>query len=358
MDKSRNKSRGSNRYLLQSKYLETEKVLLENQKNILKNFVELKKMKKNPTSDTDESLNTKMENAETLGIDYRLVEERENERDIWKNKEINGKNMDTDVHEDAAAHPTTFRKYENVKEQKKEDNEYVVLKRKYNDFESAQNLFDENAQYPNEFPHLYKNLNGYIIDENGFSTLSPYKSIHQYLDDSVINAYFSQLPSLAQKKNLSLLCFDTLFYDKIFRNNNISEGFLRWAKKERVMEKNIWLIPINNCNHWTLLMVIHNEKTMVYFDSLHNHPESIITDAICTFIQNEREEQYEWQEWNLYIPQDTPSQVLKEFGVGGNCGVHVCIWALILATYSYIDFKEDDIQKARVAIANIFYSTA
>ena len=77
----------------------------------------------------------------------------------------------------------------------------TLLTRKYIDFESTQS-YSMKMQYPNAFLNLYQRLNGYIVDQNGFSTLSPYKSIDQYVDDSVINAYLSQLPSLALKKNL------------------------------------------------------------------------------------------------------------------------------------------------------------
>ena len=61
-------------------------------------------------------------------------------------------------------------------------------------------------------------------------------------------------------------------------------------------------------------------------------------------------EKIEGQEWNLFIPQDTPSHISKEFGVGGNCGVHVCTWELLLATCSYIEFIEGAMQNACVTI--------
>ena len=52
-------------------------------------------------------------------------------------------------------------------------------------------LFKSENKYPANFPDLYNNINGYIVDKNSFMTLEPYVDIHQYLDDGVINDFFS-----------------------------------------------------------------------------------------------------------------------------------------------------------------------
>lgn len=226
----------------------------------------------------------------------------------------------------------------------------------YRNLEDANVLFTKNANYPIGFPNWSNTINGYYISKIGFNTLFPYNNIDQWLDDSVINSFFSLLPDISKKKlRMSLLCFDTYFYDKIFTDRSISEGFIKWAFKEKVMKKNVWLIPINVSLHWVLLVVIIDQCALIYFDSLLNDPKDNIIDAICTFIQNENGSDINWENWTLYVPKDIPSQILtsRENPVGGNCGVHVCVRGLILATNSHLNYTEAEMDLARIAIANI-----
>ena len=218
-------------------------------------------------------------------------------------------------------------------------------------------LFKSENKYPANFPNLYNNINGYIIDKNSFMTLKTYINIHQYLDDGVINGFFSFLPDIAKNNGLSLVCFDTLFYDKILRNGCISEGFKKWAKKQAVMDKSIWFIPINYIDpkHWTLLVVLHNHKAMIFFDSLHGPPTTQVVDGMCTFIESQLRKPVQWCEWTLFSPRDIPYQRNEQGVISGNCGVHVCSWALTMATCSNIRFTEEDMDAGRRALANILF---
>ncbi|KAJ8677934.1 hypothetical protein QAD02_013721 [Eretmocerus hayati] len=91
---------------------------------------------------------------------------------------------------------------------------------------------------------------------------------------------------------------------------------------------------------------------MIYFDSLKNDPDPLIIDAFRTFIENESEKTVEWSEWRLYIPRDVPSQIMNG-RVGGDCGVHICSWGLIIYLSSYSPFEQKHMGDARKAIANI-----
>lgn len=266
IDKKSNKNEKiSNRYLTQSKYLQCKTDLQDCNKNIIKTYEVLKKLE-----------NKTKKKAKTVNKDVQLTH-----------------NINNAINEDVTI-STTKESYD-----------------KYTKINDTNILFQLDSYYPSDFPNLYKKINGFIIDKNGFSTLSPYQNPNQYLDDSIMNSFFSLLPQVAQSKNMLLICyvicFDTLFYDKIIRNKTISEGFLKWAKNNLFLKKNIWFLPINYRNHWTLLTVLLNEKSIIYFDSLHGDPASIIIDALCTFLQNEVGEDIAWNEWNLYIPKDIPS---------------------------------------------------
>lgn len=156
---------------------------------------------------------------------------------------------------------------------------------------------------------------------------------------------------------MSIVCFDTLFYDKILTHNSISDGFQKWAKAQTITSKNMWLVPINYISprHWVLLLVIQSERTMVLFDSLHGIPPQMIVNAMCNFIEIESKRKISWSEWTLYAPTDIPGQIGRDGVFRGNCGVHVCCWALTIATCSNISFTEDDMSSARIALANILH---
>lgn len=164
------------------------------------------------------------------------------------------------------------------------------------------------------------------------------------------------------------MCFDTLFFESILLNNAISEGFLKWAELHSIFESNVWLVPINHANHWTLLVVIVNAKSMIYLDSGHDPSQTKkMTDkalksfikkkcgqfinGICSFMINEQND-IVWEEWSLFV---IPSQRTEERGLGGNCGVHMCSWALCIATCSGVKFDESAMDIARMGIANMLF---
>ena len=128
---------------------------------------------------------------------------------------------------------------------------------KWNEFESSTILFKKNTFYPDGFPKLTKLFDEITLDETCFARLFPYKSTEQYLSDPIINAFFTILPKSAEKKGLTLVPFDSYFYEKILEEKFISKSFFNYAKKQNVNRKNLWLIPINirNMNHWSLLLV-------------------------------------------------------------------------------------------------------
>ncbi|KYN10224.1 hypothetical protein ALC57_17639, partial [Trachymyrmex cornetzi] len=97
------------------------------------------------------------------------------------------------------------------------------------------------------------------------------------------------------------------------------------------------------------IVIVHPRQSIVYFDSLCGNPNADILNGICNFVP-EHLKIISWNDWTLYIPQDVPSQIINN-DVGGNCGVHVCTWAYIIASDSYTKFSEDDMSAARKGIA-------
>ncbi|KAJ8672280.1 hypothetical protein QAD02_003539 [Eretmocerus hayati] len=223
----------------------------------------------------------------------------------------------------------------------------------YQNINDAQILFNRDQRYPDGFPDLYNVINNYTMNEESFARLEPYESDAQYLDDDIINSFFSLLPDWAKSWTPSLLVFDTYFCQSIFENEKINDTFLRWGLKKHIDNKKIWLIPINRGRHWTLMMVLLPEKVMVLFDSPHGRPYSIVVNAIGTLIQNLCDKGVKWKEWKLYYPDDIPNRRISEMDPGGDCGVHICSWGLISALSCYTEFSQDDMSFGRKAIANI-----
>lgn len=101
------------------------------------------------------------------------------------------------------------------------------------------------------------------------------------------------------------------------------------------------------------MVVVCEHKFMVSFDSLHNEPDLIFIDAVCTLIHQDNSNE-DWSQWTEYALTDIPKQVLNG-QVSGNCGVHICFWAMTVATGFSRCFSEEDMDQARKSISNIFY---
>ncbi|XP_066583776.1 repetitive organellar protein-like [Prorops nasuta] len=67
------------------------------------------------------------------------------------------------------------------------------------------NLFDNDLKYPEHFPNINTNIAGIILDHNSFSTLIDNK----WLDDTIINSFFSILKSYAPEKITTIETFLT-----------------------------------------------------------------------------------------------------------------------------------------------------
>ncbi|KAL7288137.1 hypothetical protein TKK_0017799 [Trichogramma kaykai] len=121
---------------------------------------------------------------------------------------------------------------------------------------TIETLISSNNSYPPGFPKIKKELNGIQVNDSSFARLMPYRDKRQYLNDATINAFFSLLPETADKYGLSIVIFDTLFFKSIFSDK--MDTFIKWGKKEKITNKSIWLIPINDESirggHWILLL--------------------------------------------------------------------------------------------------------
>ena len=133
----------------------------------------------------------------------------------------------------------------------------------------------------------------------------------KYLNDTVIDFYLRYLTKINQSKSKDINVFDTLLYSTLlncWKNNNF-EYIKNWKKFMDITKKKAAVFPINEANHWFLVIVVDPimairspnckklEETngqacrIFVFDSLHAiHKQSI--DVLKWFLQNIAEKNF------------------------------------------------------------------
>ncbi|XP_015111513.1 uncharacterized protein LOC107037462 [Diachasma alloeum] len=232
-------------------------------------------------------------------------------------------------------------------------------KKTYNKFSGdiKDRFFDQDMRYPVDFPFLSRNIAGLWLNEQTFKRLMPTKA----LDGEIINAFLSTLTDVAAGNDLKLLPFDSYFCEKMV-DTHPTIGFFRWIQTVQPTNYDVWLIPYNaGGNHWTLLAAILPAKLMIYFDSLHGEPPKNFIENITGFIirvgtkSRQKTRGQSQKEWELFIPRDIPQQKSIPGMSANNCGVHVCMYAYMIASGSSELFEEADMNAARIGIANYLF---
>ena len=92
---------------------------------------------------------------------------------------------------------------------------------------------------------------------------------NQDLDDNIINAFFKLLQDVATKIDFNLLSIDSLMTTSLKDGGKLGLGFEKWAKSEKLLTYNLWLIPVHDSDHWTLLIINFRHRQFLYLDSMH-----------------------------------------------------------------------------------------
>lgn len=144
----------------------------------------------------------------------------------------------------------------------------------------------------------------------------------KWLTDAILNAFLMTRSHLAQKLNVDIYTFDSLFAKQLSEGKDDYQNFL---KKCDIFKKDILLIPVNtHTNHWILFVVSLNLQTIVCLDSLHDHDKYGKTELswILKFLKRAhlilRGNNMPLHEWKIHFPTDIPHQVNLN-----DCGLHV-----------------------------------
>lgn len=150
-----------------------------------------------------------------------------------------------------------------------------------------------------------------------------------WLNDEVINFYFEMLCQRS-KNNLNyprLHIFNTFFYSKL--KSNGYDSVKRWTRKVDIFSYDMILIPIHLGIHWCCAEINFKERSIFYYDSLHNRNSSCLKLLQKYLIDEHNDKKgadvksnFDFENWNLSSPTNIPCQQN-----GYDCGVFACIFA-------------------------------
>ncbi len=165
------------------------------------------------------------------------------------------------------------------------------------------------------------------------------------LNDEVMNGYF-RLLQLAHP--CKLFCASSFHYARMKKLANPPDIKCN-KKKVNIYDYDFIFFPIHLTNHWALLSVDINEKSINYYDSISKDNPSTLAVFKSYF-----DTKYPQQQWKVKNWRDIPQQ--KD---GNSCGVLVCQFATLLA-YGFtinndIDFTEVNNAIVLSSFINIFY---
>lgn len=147
----------------------------------------------------------------------------------------------------------------------------------------------------------------------------------------------------------TVYAFNTFFYLALTEKgySHIS----RWTKKVDIFSKDKLFIPIHleEDNHWCLIYVNFNDRSIKYYDSLGGRNFmclKIILKYLILEFKDKKEDEFNANGWLLMNVSKCPKQDNL-----WDCGVFVCMFAEHLARGAPLNFSQSDMHKFREQIA-------
>ena len=150
-----------------------------------------------------------------------------------------------------------------------------------------------------------------------------------WLNDEVINFYFELICQRSKEKSNypRLHIFNTFFYPKL--KSSGYDSIKRWTRKVDIFAYDMILIPIHLGIHWCCAEINLKEKSIRYYDSLHNSNKTCLKLLLEYLIEEHKDKkatdgiaEFDSENWTLSSPKNIPCQQN-----GYDCGVFTCIFA-------------------------------
>ncbi|VVC25183.1 Hypothetical protein CINCED_3A000641 [Cinara cedri] len=163
-----------------------------------------------------------------------------------------------------------------------------------------------------------------------------------FINDEIINNYMSLIQTRSPD---TVYTFNTFFYLTFS-----TQGYKRvdrWTKKIDIFAKKKLFIPIHirEDNHWVLVYVDFENKTINYYDSIGNSGYDFMK-VIVSYLRLEgvhkKNMHFCFDKWRLRNVKDCPQQQNH-----WDCGVFLCAFAEHLSRNAPLNFSQDDMINIR-----------
>ena len=164
-----------------------------------------------------------------------------------------------------------------------------------------------------------------------------------WVNDEVINFYFSLIKKRSEMWIPSVHVFSTFFYPRLLEVGH--KGLKRWTRNIDVFSYDLILIPVHSGSHWSLTVVDTRAKSIAYYDSLlgDNHRcVSAVMDYLVAEHLAKTSRKLDVQQWSLLMKKEIPRQYNT-----ADCGIFTCKFADYLSRDKPLDFSYADIPKIR-----------
>jgi sentrin-specific protease 1 len=177
-------------------------------------------------------------------------------------------------------------------------------------------------------------VNGFnmTLSRSDLQTLSD----NTWLNDEVINFYFSLIKDRSEKCPPSIYFLNSFFYQRLLQVGH--RGLKNWTCKVDLFNFDKIMIPIHLGMHWCLAVIDVQAKTISYYDSLLGDNLQCIAalrDYIAAEYQAKKNSPLDIQNWKLIIEKDIPKQLNN-----CDCGVFICKYADYISQNKAFDFDQ------------------
>ncbi|EOO04296.1 putative ulp1 protease family protein [Phaeoacremonium minimum UCRPA7] len=210
-----------------------------------------------------------------------------------------------------------------------------------------------------ENTELAKSPEGSGLKRRDFRTVVPPT---EWLNDEIVNSglihvanYINKQAGINNTKTQTAKCmvFNSFFGAKLAKNG--AEGSARQMKRSGVRKDNFLdietiLVPICRDNHWTLVVVRPQKRTITHMDSLKRNGAGSpdITSNTLKWIRDILQDSFVSDEWDI-VNHISPAQVN-----GWDCGVHAVTNGMCLALgVDPTHYKSDELPLQRRRIAAV-----
>lgn len=170
-----------------------------------------------------------------------------------------------------------------------------------------------------------------------------------WLNDEIMNFYFELLHqrSKANPNLPKIHIFSTFFYPKL--KSNGYAPLKRWTRKVDIFTFDMILIPIHLGIHWCFAEINFKERSIIYYDSLHNSNNACLKYLQEYLIEEHLDKkgtdgnsEFDFNNWNLSCPKGIPCQQN-----GYDCGVFACVFAEYRSRNAEFAFSQKDMNYFR-----------